>query len=182
VISTCGRKPLLIFSILSFTTEILWLFGTSLTGTLPTEIAGLVSLQHLIAFDTSLSGQLPDIFGALGSLQVLQLAHSAFSGALPPSLFQLPGIELISIEENSITGTLPETVTLPAIRTFNLLLVSQGNTIYSDQSHLFLSTESIRLGNQNPAIRGPIPTSWGTLVSLGTYHTLPDRRLLPSGL
>lgn len=124
-----------LFVPIHFTTEILWLFGTSLTGTLPTELAELIHLQHLIAFDTMLSGQLPDIFGSLESLQELQLAHASFSGTLPPSLFQLPGIELLSIEENSITGTLPETVTLPAIRTFNLLLVSQGNTFYSDQSY-----------------------------------------------
>ena len=114
-----------------FSTDIVWLFGTLLTGTLPSEFAGLVKLQQLISFDTALSGQLPDVFASLTSLRRLSMGNSAFTGTLPPSLFQAPALELISLEENSISGSLPGDVILPAIRKCITRFMTQS------RSHVF---------------------------------------------
>lgn len=134
-----------------FTTGIVWLFGTSLTGTLPSEFAGLAKLQQLISFDTTLSGQLPDIFTSLTSLRRLSIGNSAFSGTLPPSLFQAPALELISLEENSISGSLPDDVILPAIRKCKTRFMTQSCSSHVSSSpfyHILNILEQYRFGWQ----------------------------------
>jgi hypothetical protein len=153
-------------------TEHLWLFGTSIKGSLPAELGGLVKLKELILFETALSGQLPDIFTSLKSLQRLQLAQSSFNGTIPPSLFQAQALEIISLEENKITGKLPTIVALPAIRKCFIIFVRQQFFVAAVSDLNFRSsTVSIRLGNQNPALSGPIPLEWAALTSLCTYES-----------
>ena len=79
-----------------------------LSGSLPTSLGDLKSLEWLNLGNNKLSGALPASLGGLTRLQLLALQSNQFSGELPPSLGNLTDLRLMQLSNNALTGALPD--------------------------------------------------------------------------
>jgi hypothetical protein len=57
--------------------------ASSLTGTLPTELGNLFSMQQMWYYDNDLIGMIPSELGNLNQMAILQLEGNAFTGTMP---------------------------------------------------------------------------------------------------
>ena len=122
-----------------------------LSGTIPTELGGLSSLEKLFLGKNQLSGAIPVELARLSSLESLTLANNfQLSGTIPVELTQLPSLEHLVLSNNQLSGTIPTELA----RLSNLV-------------SLFLN------GNQ---LTGAIPAELGELSSL-KYVLLDQNRL-----
>lgn len=83
-----------------------------LSGTLPSQLALLTSLQTLYLHSNSLSGTLPSELGLLTSLSYLGIpatAHSlsSLSGTVPSELGLLTSLSDLYLHSSSLSGTVP---------------------------------------------------------------------------
>ena len=85
-----------------------------LIGTLPTELALLLSLTQLQLGSNQISGTLPTELGALTGLTVLNVKSNALSGTVPSQLGRLSQLQSFKLSANSLSGTLPTHLALLA--------------------------------------------------------------------
>ena len=83
------------------------LVSLSLTGTIPSSIGSLTSLQYLKVYKNSLSGTIPSSIGSLTSLQQLYLYGNSLSGTIPGSIGLLILLTALHLESNRLAGTIP---------------------------------------------------------------------------
>ena len=75
-------------------------------GTLP-SLAGLSQLAFLECATGALSGSIPSSIGGVTTLQVFRASTKKFSGTLPPFLYQLTALNRLEIFENpKLSGTI----------------------------------------------------------------------------
>ena len=134
---------------LYFDTGILGLAGNEITGTLPTEI------------------------GLMSSLEEFNVGISLVSGTLPTELVQLRNLKELDVWEASLlTGTIPEEIYLadwPSLYALILGRCSFSGTISTNVGLLGGTVEFIYF-NGNPALTGTIPTEIGLLTKLQKIH------------
>ncbi|CAI5941320.1 unnamed protein product [Closterium sp. NIES-64] len=112
------------------------------SGSLPTSIYTLTSLQEMDVSENSLTGSLPLSASALSGLQMLNMVNNRFSGELPTTLGNLTSLTRVELGRNYFTGSLP---------------TSLGQL-----------TALISLGLQGNTLGGSIPSQLGALISLNT--------------
>ncbi|XP_015883663.2 receptor-like protein 7 [Ziziphus jujuba] len=83
------------------------LYESGFSGTLPSSLHMLDSLDILDAFDCNFSGPIPSSLGKLTQLTTLQLGHNNFSGYIPSSLQNLTQLTALCLFHNHITGPIP---------------------------------------------------------------------------
>ena len=88
--------------------ERLDLQGNDLTGSIPGELVNLNNLQRLDLDYNQLTGALPSWLGNLGNLQILDLNDNLLTGEIPAALGNLAKLELIQLRGNALTGCVPE--------------------------------------------------------------------------
>ena len=66
------------------------LYSNDLSGTIPTQIGQLISLNQLSFHNNSLSGTIPEQIGELTSLTRLELYNNDISGSIPNGVCDLP--------------------------------------------------------------------------------------------
>ncbi|KAK3261455.1 hypothetical protein CYMTET_29639 [Cymbomonas tetramitiformis] len=81
--------------------------GSSLTGTLPTELGTLTALTTLSFDENSLSGTLPAELGSLTGLTSISVYQNSFIGSLPAQLGDLTALKTMTLSSNCMTGMLP---------------------------------------------------------------------------
>lgn len=81
---------------------------TNLTGTIPSTITKLTSLNFLRLKGNKLSGPVPPFLSSLTKLYFLDLSFNLFSGSIPASLSQLPNLLALHLDHNKLTGPVPE--------------------------------------------------------------------------
>nr|XP_011466482.1 PREDICTED: probable LRR receptor-like serine/threonine-protein kinase At3g47570 [Fragaria vesca subsp. vesca] len=95
--------------------------NNSLTGSLPSEVGGLVHLAELDVSGNKLSGEIPETLGSCLSLGRLHLEGNEFKGHIPQSMEKLRGLEELDISRNNLSGKIPEFLgKLGALKYFNL--------------------------------------------------------------
>jgi len=128
----------------------IFLYNSSLTGTLSTSIGFLTSLQYLIFDSDQLSGTIPTTIGYLTALYNLDLGYNRFTGTLPTTLGLLTALDYVILDENQLSGSIP-------------------SEIGSMSSIYYLSVSYNKLN-------GTIPTAIGLMTSLFyldvTYNSL----------
>ena len=87
--------------------EQLDLQGNELTGSIPGELVNLNNLQRLDLDYNQLTGALPSWLGNLGNLQILDLNDNLLTGEIPAALGNLANLELIQLRGNAFTGCVP---------------------------------------------------------------------------
>lgn len=105
-----------------------------LTGTLPSALDKLPSLQILDLSNNSLLGAIPATIGRL-PLQELDLSKNQLSGALPPEVGQLVKLQRLNLTSNrALTGALPTTL----VKLVNLQSLRFGGTTLCVPQHATL--------------------------------------------
>ena len=118
------------------------LYGSELTGAIPSELRNLTNLRALLLSNNQLSGPIPGALGGLSKLEALDLWGNELTGPIPVELGGLTKLRSLSLGENDLTGPIP--VWLESLS--NLLSLSLG-------------------GN---TLTGPIPVELGKLSNLRT--------------
>jgi hypothetical protein len=86
----------------------LWLDSNNVTGSIPASIGSNHSfLASLSITNTSLSGSIPTQIANLTSLQRVWLFQNQLTGPIPAELAASPKLEVLELYQNSLTGTMP---------------------------------------------------------------------------
>ena len=135
-----------------------------LTGTIPTELSDLSSLQSLDLSQNELTGTIPSELGNLSSLQSLDLSQNELTGTIPSELGNLSSLQSLDLSQNELTGTIPSQ--LGNLSNLQWLRLSQNKLtgeIPREVGNL-VNLRLLYLGvNQ---LVGPVPTELGNLVNL----------------
>ncbi|CAM6109723.1 unnamed protein product [Calypogeia fissa] len=83
------------------------LAGTNMVGTIPENIAGIVSLLSLNLSHNKLDGRLPLQIGNLNKLQMLDLSRNNLSGQLPANMENMTSLSNFNVSYNNFSGPLP---------------------------------------------------------------------------
>ncbi|KAL6146176.1 hypothetical protein ACLB2K_056859 [Fragaria x ananassa] len=115
-----GRIPREVVAMKSLSISLI-MSNNSLTGSLPSEVGGLVHLAELDVSGNKLSGEIPETLGSCLSLGRLHLEGNEFKGHIPQSMEKLRGLEELDISRNNLSGQIPEFLgKLGALKYFNL--------------------------------------------------------------
>ena len=88
--------------------QVLSLDRNSISGSLPSSLGNLSNLTRLAMNRNSLSGSIPSQLGSLSNLSIIGLARNNLSGGLPTSLGNLNGLTRLSLHDNTaLSGALP---------------------------------------------------------------------------
>ena len=87
--------------------EILNLDTNQITGTIPTQLGDLENLQFLHLDGNKLTGPIPIELGNLTSLTLLYLADNQLSSAIPTQLANLTNLIYLDLSDNQLTGSVP---------------------------------------------------------------------------
>jgi hypothetical protein len=91
------------------TLERLQLGGNELTGSLPTSLSQLSMLEHLELNRNKFVGSLPeDVWANMPRLKRLLVQSNGLSGTLPWSLCQMKSLHSLDLFDNAFTGKLPD--------------------------------------------------------------------------
>ncbi|KAK8942959.1 hypothetical protein KSP39_PZI009102 [Platanthera zijinensis] len=123
-----------------------------LAGDIPEEISGLSSLAILDLSSNELEGNLPSSIGILQSLQKIDISFNSLAGRVPPAFGELKRLVLLDLSHNNLTGPFAGKP---------LRLEGIGLTV---------------IGLSRCELFGPIPSSFGSLISL-TALSLDRNRL-----
>ena len=167
------------------------MYNNRLSGSIPTELAGLTSIVDLVLGHNQLSGTIPTQLGTLPNVVNLWLEGNQLTGPLPAELTQLTTLEALGVQDNRLSGTLPpRLLRIPALRT---LYVSSNlftgpiptDVAASNLTDLWLQDNDLsgtipkELGSittlrtlylQENALTGPIPSELTNLVNLGELN------------
>jgi len=88
----------------------LYLNSNQLTGTIPSTIGQLSSLQYLYLYSNQLTGTIPSTIGQLSSLYYLYLAYNQLTGTIPSTIGQLSSLQGLVLNNNQLTGRLPSSL------------------------------------------------------------------------
>eukprot|EP00775_Hariotina_reticulata_P004117 gene4117-4363_t len=171
--------------------------NNKITGSLPSEWAGLAATLHSLDVSTNLlSGELPSGWSSLTNLEELYLASNLFSSQPLPPGDGWQVIRLLSLERNQFTAmpvSYGNLVTMKELRLFgnsiSALPASLGNltqleTLLAHQNRLFGALPS-ELGSMdalkqvtlygNRDLKGCLPLAWQSHVNLaGSSYSWDD--------
>ena len=129
--------------------------GNSLTGTIPSELGDLSSIERLYLGANLLTGTIPSALGNLSSVERLVLGNNSLTGTIPSELGGLSNLEWLNLSNNSLTGTIPsELGDLSNLTDLELDINSLTGTIPSELGNL---SNLERLYLNNNSLTGCIP-------------------------
>ena len=91
-------------------TEYLDLTLNQLTGSIPSEIGNLRSVNKLILNQNQLTGSIPPEISELNYLNQLDLSYNQLTGSIPPEIGNLPRLYNLKLSYNQLTGDVPESI------------------------------------------------------------------------
>ncbi|KAK8648308.1 hypothetical protein V6N13_129065 [Hibiscus sabdariffa] len=152
-----GSIPSSIFNISSL--QEIYLYSNILSGSIPFVSHGLLSLSVIDFTFNNLSGDIPkDLFDHLPNLKELYLAHNQLSGTIPYQISNLKNLVFLNLEVNSITGSIPpEIFNISTLRDFSLASNRLSGHLPSNMGLWLPNLEGLYLG-ENQLI-GPLPIS-----------------------
>jgi len=83
------------------------LYFNQLTGSIPSEIGNLNSLQYLYLDENQLAGSIPSEIGNLNSLEDLLLYGNQLTGSIPSEIGNLNSLTDLDLGGNFLTGSIP---------------------------------------------------------------------------
>ncbi|KAF5472324.1 hypothetical protein F2P56_009051 [Juglans regia] len=147
---------------------------SKLSGSIPSSMFKMPTLQQIVLLSNKLSGRITSIFfNASSLLQFIHLSDNELSGGLPTYMFDhLPNLEFLSVSENHFSGVLPEIGNLTMLRAFFLYGNHFEGTI---PSSLLKCTQLQFLDMWNNNFTGRLPPEIGNLTML-TYLYLAQNK------
>ena len=135
----------------------------NLTGTIPSEVGKLTSLDSISLENNKLTGTIPD-FSGLTNLDSLELENNELTGDIP-ALDGLTSLYTFNLSGNELTGDIPDLSKLTSLETLNLSGNKLNNMIPDFSNLEYLETLDLS-GNQ---LAGAIP-NFSALDSLETLY------------
>ena len=140
------------------------LAGNRLNGEIPAELGGLANLQELSLHGNLLSGGIPSELGRLINLRALYLSSNQLSGEIPPELGDLTNVQGLLLHTNQLSGEIPSEL--------GNLANLQGLLLHSNQLSGEIPPELGDLTNvqglllHTNQLSGEIPSELGNLANL----------------
>jgi Leucine-rich repeat (LRR) protein len=141
--------------------------SNALTGSLPPDIGAWTALDLLDLGENKFSGSLPSEIGQMTALRGLNLTTNEFTGELPPTIGQLVGVEILSLADNSFEGSVPAQLGLLA----QLQIVSLETNAFTSiptEFGLLANLQSLTLFENS--LTGTLHTELGGISSLRTLN------------
>ena len=155
--------------------------SNGLTGSIPLELGGLSSLQHLSLSRNSLTGSIPLELGGLSSLQRLYLSYNYLAGPIPSELGDLGNLQGLELYDNELTGPIPPELgdlgNLQQLRLSSNDLAGPIPPELGDLSSILL----LHMYN-NTDLEGELPSSFSKLTSLEEFLAYGTGLCVPSAL
>ena len=140
------------------------LSGNALTGPIPSDIGDLVNLEGLWLSTNQLTGTIPRELGNLGNMQDMSLTNNQLTGSIPPELGNLVNLEVLHLFGNQLTGSIPSQLgSLVNLRSLWLNANQLTGSIPKELGNLVNLEQLVLLNN---ALTGSIPSELGSLVNL----------------
>ncbi|BAB03621.1 putative protein kinase Xa21 [Oryza sativa Japonica Group] len=159
-----GQFPISIAN-LSKTLQKLYLGGSRISGSIPSDFGNLVGLRSLYLFSTDISGVIPESIGKLENLTTLYLNNNSLSGHVPSSVGNLTNLMKLFMQGNNLEGPIP--ANLGKLKSLNVLDLSRNHFNGSIPKEILeLPSISQYLNLSYNSLSGPLPSEVGSLTSL----------------
>uniref|UniRef100_A0A3N7EZ97 non-specific serine/threonine protein kinase n=1 Tax=Populus trichocarpa TaxID=3694 RepID=A0A3N7EZ97_POPTR len=79
--------------------------GNSLTGPVPSNLNNLTNVTTLMLSNNKFTGPVPNLTG-MAYLSYLMMENTGLEGRIPPTLFYLPSLQTLILRNNQLSGTL----------------------------------------------------------------------------
>jgi len=145
--------------------------NTQVSGTIPTEVGLMASMEELFWAEMKLTGTLPTELGLWTNMWIMNLYNNALTGTLPSEIGLLTGMEELYLYSNLLSGSISQEVAdLPILLIFNAAnndltgeipaydMVVSGNFTDPDVG-AWMSVYSRAINLTGNALTGTIPSS-----------------------
>ncbi|KAH9741548.1 putative leucine-rich repeat receptor-like protein kinase [Citrus sinensis] len=153
------------------------IWGTLLSGRIPSEIGALSKLQVLDLSRNHLTGMIPSEIGALSKLEELVLSYNNLTGRMPSEIGALSKLEELVLSYNSLTGMIPSEI--GALSKLEELVLSYNNLTGRMPSEIGALSKLQVLHLSRNHLTGMIPSEIGALSKLEelvlSYNSLTGR-------
>src|SRR6266540_5803395 len=135
-----------------------------LIGSIPSSLGNLTNLGFIELADNQLSGGIPSSFGNLTNLGFLELTNNNLSGRIPSSLGNLVNLVSLFLGENHFSGNIPSS--LGNLKELAYLILRRNQLSGAIPSSISNLTRLQNLQLQGNQLSGSIPSSLGNLTGL----------------
>ena len=80
--------------------------SNNLSGTIPSSLTQLTTLQKLSVYSNNLAGPLPTFFNQFPLLSFLDLGNNDYTGSIPSTIALIPNIQVLFLDLNLLSGSL----------------------------------------------------------------------------
>ncbi|KAL6329194.1 hypothetical protein AAG906_014803 [Vitis piasezkii] len=143
-------------------------FGKNrLSGSIPPKLfSSNMILIHLLLESNRLTGSIPSTLGLVKTLEVVRLDGNSLSGPVPSNLNNLTEVKELFLSNNKLTGTVPD---LTGMNSLNYMDMSNNSFDVSDVPSWLSTLQSLTtLTMENTNLKGAIPASLFSLPQLQT--------------
>ncbi|KAG8364012.1 hypothetical protein BUALT_Bualt19G0082000 [Buddleja alternifolia] len=128
------------------------------SGEIPSQLfSSSLILIHLLLENNQLSGSIPSTLGLVQTLEIVRLDKNSLSGSVPRNLNNLTSVQALFLANNDFTGPLPN---LTGMNLLSYMDMSNNSFDPTDIPLWFSSLESLTtLIMENTHIRGQLPVS-----------------------
>lgn len=144
--------------------ESIGLLDNELSGTIPSDLEDLSSLQSLDLDTNHLTGSIPRELGNLPSLEMLILQYNELSGSIPPELGNLSNLVVLALGENQLSGSVPPQ--LEGLSNLRYLSLGWNSLTGGIPPQLGSLSNLLSLSLSGNRLTGAIPPQLGNLLSL----------------
>jgi hypothetical protein len=123
--------------------QLLELWGQNITGTLPTELAGISSLQSVSLIYNEFRGTIPTEYAGMKKLINLELHGNLLTGTIPDAFWEANALQLLNFGENMLNGTISTKIgLLSSLKGFHISENHLSGTLPSEMGYLEYLTYS----------------------------------------
>ena len=148
--------------------EYLDLDSNSLTGTIPSQLGYMTSMTLLLLYSNNLTGTIPSQFEYMTSLTSLGLNNNSLTGTIPSQLGSMTNLTYLYLYNNSLTGTIPSQ--LGHMTSMIQLLLNSNRLTGTIPSQLGSLTSMYYLDLYNNSLTGTIPSQLGNMTSMKNLY------------
>ncbi|XP_012842358.1 PREDICTED: probable leucine-rich repeat receptor-like protein kinase At5g49770 [Erythranthe guttata] len=151
-------------------------FGKNqLSGVIPPQLFNSnLALIHLLFENNQLTGSIPSTMGLVRTLEVVRLDRNSLSGPVPSNFNNLTSVQELFLANNKLTGSLPN---LTGMNLLHYVDMSNNSFDATDIPPWFSSLQSLTtLIMENTKIQGSLPVSLFSLLQLQTV-TLKNNQI-----
>ncbi|XP_021297279.1 probable leucine-rich repeat receptor-like protein kinase At5g49770, partial [Herrania umbratica] len=143
-------------------------FGKNkLSGPIPSQLfKSDMTLIHLLFESNQLTGTLPSTLGLVQTLEVVRFDNNSLDGHLPLNLNNLTSVQDLFLSNNKLTGPLPNLTGMDRLNTLNL---SDNNFDLADVPSWFPALPALTtLMMEHTRLQGQVPATFFELPNLQT--------------